>query len=128
MHYFDTSKKGLKFEHQQTKRKLPAKPVTPPQVRSTKPVQPLKLYSSLPEDHIKYWREEFFASSSTDSQARKDNVPSDNVRGEGRKDISQPDVWKTKPKGSNQFCIFHLGTICPYLYVKQKEDDFLFYI
>ena len=105
-HFFDSRKKGQKFIYQPTKRKLPEKPVTPPPVRSTKPVQPLNLYSSLPEDQIKYWREESFASASSHSQARKGIVPSDSAREEGRRDICQPDIWNTKPKGANYFGFF----------------------
>ena len=111
MHFFDSSKKGQKFEHQPTQRKLPTKPITPPPERSSaKLIPPLKLYDSLQDDRLKDWREKSFASSSTDHYARKDNVPFDSGRGEERKDISQPDtVWKTVPKGSNNFCFFHLG-------------------
>ena len=84
LHFFDSSKKGQKFKHQPTQRKLPAKPVTPPPERSSKLIQPIDLHSSLPEGSLKCWREESFASSSTEIQARKSNVPSVSVRGEGR--------------------------------------------
>jgi len=93
MHFFDSSKKEQKFVYQPTKRKLPEKPVTPPPVRSTKPDN-IQLYSSLPEDQIKYWRQESFASLSPHSQARKDIVPSDSARGQGRRDIYQK-TWQS---------------------------------
>ena len=114
MHFFESSKKGVKFEHQPTQRKLPTKPVTPPPMRSLKLVQPFKLHSSLTESSLTCWREESFASSSIGSQARtKNNVPSVSVRGEGRKEISQPDIWKTKPKGSNNNIFLHFpSNIC----------------
>ena len=101
LHFFDSSKKGQKF--QPTQRKLPAKPVTPPPVRSEKLVQPFDLHSSLRESSLRCWREEFFASSGTDIHAAKSNVPFVSVlRGERHRDTSQLDtVRKTKPKGWN---------------------------
>ena len=74
-HFVDSGKKEQRFVYHLTKRKLPQKPVTPPPVRSTKPVQPSKFYSSLSEDQTRYRREGFFASLSSHSQARNDIVP-----------------------------------------------------
>lgn len=102
-HFVDSSNKEQRFVYHLTKRKLPEKPVTPPPVRSTKPVQPLKLYISLPEDQNKYWREGSVASLSSRSQVGKDIVPSDSARAEGRREIYQPDIGNTKPKGANYF-------------------------
>ena len=107
MHLLEFSKKGLKIVYQPTQRKLPTKPVTPPPMRSTKLVQPNNLHSSLPARSLESWREESVASSSTESQVRKYNVPSVSVRGEGPKDISPPDIWKAKPKGSNSNVFLH---------------------
>ena len=108
MHLLEFSKKGVKFVHQPTQRKLPTKPVTPPPMRSIKLVQPpVNLHSSLPVGSWRSWQEEPITSSSTESQVRKYNVPSASVRGEGRKDISPPGIWKAKPKGSNSNVFLH---------------------
>ena len=109
-HFFGPSKKGVKFDHQPTQRKLRTRPITPPPTRSTKLVPPFNLYSTLPEGSLKCWRDESFTSSSTVSRARKYNVSSVSDRGEGRQDISQlqPDIWKTKQKGSNNNIFLHI--------------------
>ena len=48
-HFFDSSKKGEKFEYQPPKRQLPPRTTTPPPVRPSKQEASLRLYSTLPE-------------------------------------------------------------------------------
>ena len=112
MYLLESSKKGVKFVHQPPQRKLSTNPVTPPPMRSTKLVQPFNLHSSLPVDSLRSWQGSF-ASSSTKSQARKYNVPSVSILGEGPKDISQPEIWKARPKGLNNSIFLHVPSdIC----------------
>ena len=98
LHYFDPRKKGQKFEYQLPKRRLPPRPITPPPLRSTEPVGPLRLYSSLPEVDLKDWKKDSFNSSNTDI-ARENKTPFVSDQAYRHKGISQSAIRKTKPKG-----------------------------